>query len=223
MVCGGDNRAYQIETNPEVTKDLIEFDKEAKRTPKEPQPQQEEEDSNNNNTPTPEDIEKQAQSIQDQLRDRGVTLLSLETEKLQPNNNNEPPQSPSQIKKPEYGLFPPTPTKSNYSELPAVSEWYFGPITRQEAEDILKSIGGDSFLIRTSSTIPGCYVLSRWTAADETMIHYIVKPAGGGYEITDCPTDYGKYLSLAHMVEASPTVKNYTPATKSKVLHMLSS
>lgn len=43
-------------------------------------------------------------------------------------------------------------------------EWYFGNITRQESEELLRSCDRDAFLVRTSS-IEGAYAVSLYEVA----------------------------------------------------------
>lgn len=52
------------------------------------------------------------------------------------------------------------------------SAWYFGPVSRQEAQNRLQGQRHGIFLVRDSSTCPGDYVLS--VSENSKVSHYII-------------------------------------------------
>lgn len=52
------------------------------------------------------------------------------------------------------------------------SAWYFGPVSRQEAQNRLQGQRHGMFLVRDSSTCPGDYVLS--VSENSKVSHYII-------------------------------------------------
>lgn len=52
------------------------------------------------------------------------------------------------------------------------SSWYFGPVSRQEAQSRLQGQRHGVFLVRDSSTCPGDYVLS--VSENSKVSHYII-------------------------------------------------
>ncbi|XP_048876171.1 crk-like protein [Brienomyrus brachyistius] len=52
------------------------------------------------------------------------------------------------------------------------SSWYFGPVSRQEAQNRLQGQRHGTFLVRDSSTCPGDYVLS--VSENSKVSHYII-------------------------------------------------
>ncbi|OXA44014.1 adapter molecule Crk [Folsomia candida] len=95
--------------------------------------------------------------------------------------------------------------------------WYFGPISRQDATDLLMSEGdGGVFLVRDSSSIPGDYVLC--VKEDCKVCHYIInkvtEDGTNKYRIGDrCFPDLPALLSFykLHYLDTTPLVR---PATR---------
>lgn len=59
--------------------------------------------------------------------------------------------------------------------------WFFGSINRGDSEDLLRSCGHNSFLIRESS-IKGCYACSLYSTSTQDFVHTLIVPSQtGGY------------------------------------------
>ncbi|KAJ1125782.1 hypothetical protein NDU88_004204 [Pleurodeles waltl] len=72
------------------------------------------------------------------------------------------------------------------------SEWYFGPVDRAEAEDLLKRQPPGTFLVRDSATCPGDYVLS--VSENSKVRHYIIHNLPG--KLTMGPKEFPNFTSL---------------------------
>ena len=100
------------------------------------------------------------------------------------------------------------------SVLKDSKEWYYGSINRLESEGILDKCPENSFLVRTSS-VPGCYALSRCTVSTKVFIHYVITPVTDGYSVQNaCPPDSTVYQTLGDLVANTPVLTGYTPAGK---------
>ena len=63
--------------------------------------------------------------------------------------------------------------------------WFFGAITRENAESLLEQSFNDcgSYLIRNSESTPGDYSLS--VKCEQGVVHYKIKHSSKGYSISD--------------------------------------
>lgn len=62
---------------------------------------------------------------------------------------------------------------------------FHGNITRDQAEELVRSSGEDAFLLRASS-VRSCYAMSVYSKASNEIIHYLVYPrSAGGFSIQD--------------------------------------
>lgn len=86
--------------------------------------------------------------------------------------------------------------------------WYFGHISRVDAEEILKTSEGAVQLIRESS-IPGCYALSQWEPKTNRFFHILISPlADQGYTMEDCP-DTNVYRSVEEILTTSTECQGF--------------
>jgi hypothetical protein len=87
-------------------------------------------------------------------------------------------------------------------------DYYFGNLSRADAETMLLHSKSKVFLVRASSN-PGCYALSKFDYTAQTLLHLLVVPVGsGGYKITECP-DTNIYQTLDDLVNNSPIIAGY--------------
>jgi len=98
--------------------------------------------------------------------------------------------------------------------------WYFGPISRPDAEKILVACKANSLLVRNSS-MQGCYAVSTYDCSSPGnfyFIHYLVVPdhVKGGYKIEECAVDTKTYPTLTNLINTSPVFANFDPAGKFK-------
>ncbi|XP_062887786.1 crk-like protein [Mobula hypostoma] len=63
------------------------------------------------------------------------------------------------------------------------ASWYFGPLSRQEAQAKLQGQRHGTFLVRDSTTCPGDYVLS--VSENSKVSHYIINSLPGKFKIGD--------------------------------------
>eukprot|EP01114_Cavostelium_apophysatum_P009152 TRINITY_DN2222_c0_g1_i1.p1 TRINITY_DN2222_c0_g1~~TRINITY_DN2222_c0_g1_i1.p1 ORF type:complete len:799 (-),score=216.79 TRINITY_DN2222_c0_g1_i1:869-2980(-) len=118
-------------------------------------------------------------------------------------------------------MKPPVPVKAladqkdgtHYGEIPVSKDWYLGSISRVDAEKLLLSCGGDVFLVRTSS-VEGCYALSKYFTSTKSFIHFIIAPTKGGYGLKDCGDDTKSYESLDDLIANSPVTNGFTSVGK---------
>jgi len=111
---------------------------------------------------------------------------------------------------------PPAEEKSN--DDPAeryrnASLWFYGNISRVEAEQILIKCQKDTFLVRTSSK-PGNFALSKYFHTRQSYIHFLVSPVQpSGYVLVDSD-DNGTYPTICHLLAISPECTGFSPAGK---------
>ncbi|XP_048849802.1 crk-like protein [Brienomyrus brachyistius] len=101
------------------------------------------------------------------------------------------------------------------------SSWYFGPVSRQEAQSRLQGHRHGVFLVRDSSTCPGDYVLS--VSENSKVSHYIINSLPtkrfkiGDQEFDSLPAllDFYKihYLDTTTLIE--PAARYVNPAVSS--------
>lgn len=92
------------------------------------------------------------------------------------------------------------------------SAWYFGPVSRQEAQNRLQGQMHGMFLVRDSSTCPGDYVLS--VSENCKVSHYIINSLSskrfkiGDQEFENLPAllDFYKihFLDTTTLIEPAP-------------------
>lgn len=92
------------------------------------------------------------------------------------------------------------------------SAWYFGPVSRQEAQNRLQGQRHGMFLVRDSSTCPGDYVLS--VSENSKVSHYIINSLPskrfkiGDQEFENLPAllEFYKihYLDTTTLIEPAP-------------------
>ncbi|XP_038131094.1 crk-like protein [Cyprinodon tularosa] len=92
------------------------------------------------------------------------------------------------------------------------SSWYFGPVSRQEAQNRLQGQRHGMFLVRDSSTCPGDYVLS--VSENSKVSHYIINSLPskkfkiGDQEFDNLPAllEFYKihYLDTTTLIEPAP-------------------
>ncbi|KAM9438345.1 crk-like protein isoform 2-T2 [Salvelinus alpinus] len=96
------------------------------------------------------------------------------------------------------------------------SSWYFGPVSRQEAQNRLQGQRHGMFLVRDSSTCPGDYVLS--VSENSKVSHYIINSLPskrfkiGDQEFEHLPAllEFYKihYLDTTTLIEPAPRYPN---------------
>jgi len=90
-------------------------------------------------------------------------------------------------------------------------DYFFGNLSRTDAEAMLLSSKSKVFLIRPSST-PACFALSKFDYSTQTLLHLLVVPvASGGYKISDVP-DPNVYITLDDLVNKSPMIAGFNAA-----------
>jgi hypothetical protein len=67
---------------------------------------------------------------------------------------------------------------------------YHGPLSREGAEKLVTSHGGDCFLLRSSS-VRGCYAMTVYIKEEDEITHYLIYPRTAGNIIV---LEYGRYL-----------------------------
>lgn len=97
------------------------------------------------------------------------------------------------------------------------SAWYFGPVSRQEAQNRLQGQRHGMFLVRDSSTCPGDYVLS--VSENSKVSHYIINSLPskrfkiGDQEFEHLPAllEFYKihYLDTTTLIEPAPRYGSY--------------
>eukprot|EP01119_Soliformovum_irregulare_P002844 TRINITY_DN1309_c1_g1_i1.p1 TRINITY_DN1309_c1_g1~~TRINITY_DN1309_c1_g1_i1.p1 ORF type:complete len:1067 (-),score=334.98 TRINITY_DN1309_c1_g1_i1:55-3186(-) len=87
--------------------------------------------------------------------------------------------------------------------------WFFESMDRVTAQDSLKSTGNPSFLIRTSS-VPGCYALSKWSPIDGFIHHIVARNNSHRWFIEDAPDSFD-YETLEELVLNSQVLRGFTP------------
>jgi len=111
-------------------------------------------------------------------------------------------------------------TQRLYGEIPVSKDWYYGDISRPDAEKILISCGTMCFLVRTSS-VEHCYALSKFFSDTSHFIHYIIAPTPTGYGLKDCLDDTASYATLDDLINNTPVIRGFISvgklAKKSKV------
>lgn len=85
--------------------------------------------------------------------------------------------------------------------------WFFGDISRVDAEDLLISCNSNVVLFRNSSHSIG-YALSRYDYDHQKMVHFLIQESLEGYKINDS-TDPFTYKSLEDMIQCSPICKSF--------------
>jgi len=105
----------------------------------------------------------------------------------------------------------PSVSKSTPKKVHKKDDYFFGNLSRTDAEAMLLSSKARVFLLRTSST-PACFALSKFDYTSQTLLHLLVVPVGsGGYKITDVP-DSTVYPTLDDLVNKSPMISGFDAA-----------
>lgn len=103
---------------------------------------------------------------------------------------------------------PVTKTPSGAPRGKESTDWLFLNINRAQAETILLECNEGAFLVRSSS-IQGCYALSRWKPGSNPE-HYIIAPCAEGYLIQDC-LDTNTYPTLNDLIASTFELNDYRP------------
>jgi len=97
-----------------------------------------------------------------------------------------------------------TPFSSDLSKQP----WFFGDISREESEELLKGQPVGTFLVRFSTNQPGCYAVS-FVGPEQTILRGLITPCvdGQGYQVAskggvfaNLPAVVKYYIDLGHFV-----------------------
>jgi len=92
--------------------------------------------------------------------------------------------------------------------------YYFGLVSREDAEGILNRCPVDSFLVRKSATNGGCFAVSTIsTKPPRTFTHALVEPRSfnGGFAFQGSSI---VYKSIPDLVTKSLEIRGFRPATK---------
>ncbi|XP_078409942.1 crk-like protein [Cetorhinus maximus] len=104
------------------------------------------------------------------------------------------------------------------------TSWYFGPLSRQEAQAKLQGQRHGTFLVRDSTTCPGDYVLS--VSENSKVSHYIINSLPGKFKIGDQEFDnlpglleFYKihYLDTTTLIEPAPRAAGPAAAASSSL------
>jgi len=137
------------------------------------------------------------------------------------NNNNRPPQgiTPQRTQAPNAAPTQqkaPTPSKattpSNIGGIRLNPLWFYGEMSRSDAETRLKAFPSvNVFLIRYSSSVQS-YTISKWLPAKQKFYHCIVRasPSDGKFRLEES-LDKDSYPSLEDVVAKSSEVRGFTP------------
>lgn len=106
------------------------------------------------------------------------------------------------------------------------SAWYFGPVSRQEAQNRLQGQRHGMFLVRDSSTCPGDYVLS--VSENSKVSHYIINSLPskrfkiGDQEFEHLPAllEFYKihYLDTTTLIEPAPRYESQPSVNQTALL-----
>eukprot|EP01114_Cavostelium_apophysatum_P017635 TRINITY_DN5294_c0_g1_i1.p1 TRINITY_DN5294_c0_g1~~TRINITY_DN5294_c0_g1_i1.p1 ORF type:complete len:965 (+),score=182.56 TRINITY_DN5294_c0_g1_i1:73-2895(+) len=94
-----------------------------------------------------------------------------------------------------------------------LSQFFFENVSREDTETILRSNKSDAFLIRTSTSSKGNFVLSVWQAKDKAVSHHLIFSSPAGFYLQHQPR---VYRSLADLAKSSQLTANMNPATNPK-------
>lgn len=92
----------------------------------------------------------------------------------------------------------------------ASGSYYFGTLTRAEAEQWLSGSGQSVLLVRESS-VPGHFALSRFDSLQRIFGHELIAPVSGGFVIKDSPYDKAVYASVDELIRLSPECAPFAP------------
>lgn len=86
------------------------------------------------------------------------------------------------------------------------SDFLFGLLSRQDAEELLATKSVDVFMIRKGS-VPNSHVLSFYLPARKKYFHYVISTTPNGrYEVKDSLSKDRSYATLVELAEQSPEV-----------------
>jgi hypothetical protein len=116
------------------------------------------------------------------------------------------------LKKMEKEISP-----STYGLAELNYQYFFLNTSRQQAEAILSSLGENSFLIRPSTTIEQCFVITKYIVKTRKFLHLVIESQHNdkgevSYQLRDCASDRTTYNTLDDLVKNCPELKGYKPA-----------
>lgn len=93
-------------------------------------------------------------------------------------------------------------------------DWYYGNITKEQAEVILLKCNKDSFLIRENS-IQNEYTVGLYNSSDKIVFHCPIEPGEKGLKFANEDEEYPNLISL---VFQSPMLRSYSPPNRFEML-----
>jgi hypothetical protein len=67
------------------------------------------------------------------------------------------------------------------------------------------------FLLRPSTTAPGCIVLSLVNSDVQLLYHFLIAQVFDGYQLQECPFDDMIYHSIQELIVTTPLLHGYNP------------
>eukprot|EP01119_Soliformovum_irregulare_P016698 TRINITY_DN4874_c0_g1_i3.p1 TRINITY_DN4874_c0_g1~~TRINITY_DN4874_c0_g1_i3.p1 ORF type:complete len:1171 (-),score=313.30 TRINITY_DN4874_c0_g1_i3:15-3527(-) len=111
----------------------------------------------------------------------------------------------------EVTHMPPLPSRMGDDKF-----WFYGKISRTDAEQLLISSRRNTLMVRSSS-MEGCYAISTYDCSDRNhcfFVHYLVLPSPRGFKLEDPTVDGGEYSSLLNLIDLSPAFKKFEAVGK---------
>jgi len=153
---------------------------------------------------------------EEKMSEKAMPITSNETQKVDNLEKSTRAENEEELIQLYSNSLPKQPTKQIIPE----ELWYFGSISRTDAEQLLIACKVNALLVRTSS-MQGCYAVSTYdcsTPGKHYFIHYLVlfDEAKGGFKLEESPIDTNIYSSLTSLINESPVFAMYEPAGKFK-------
>lgn len=100
-----------------------------------------------------------------------------------------------------------------------ISHWWYGSITREEAEAMLKGLKGYSLFVVRETVAKGKLAISavnREKKGNHFLIHWRISHENGKFSFEECPEETAVYSSLQELIMKTPLLDRYQPLGKFK-------